>query len=166
MWVTGNSGAGKSTVCAELKRRGEHAIDTDWEGYNHWVDRVTGQVVVDPPYPAPAGWLHRFGWEISREAVEALVGRPTVFLCGSVENEDDVRDLFDVIVCLVIDDATLRRRLAERTTNTFGAHPEELAAALDGNERTERLYRALGATIVDGGLPLEAVADAVLAAAS
>ena len=42
VWVTGNSGAGKSTVCAELQRRGELAVDADWEGYSHWVDRVSG----------------------------------------------------------------------------------------------------------------------------
>lgn len=48
VWVTGNSGVGKSTVCTLLKSLGELAVDADWEGYNHWVDRTSGQVVVDP----------------------------------------------------------------------------------------------------------------------
>jgi hypothetical protein len=42
VWVTGNSGAGKSAVCALLKSLGELAVDADWEGYNHWVDRTSG----------------------------------------------------------------------------------------------------------------------------
>lgn len=63
MWVTGSPGVGKSTVCALLKSRGELAVDADWEGYNHWVDRTSGQVVTVPPYPVPAGWLERFAWK-------------------------------------------------------------------------------------------------------
>jgi hypothetical protein len=169
VWVTGNSGVGKSTVCTLLKNRGELAIDADWEGYNHWADRTSGEIVTDPPYPVPAGWLGRFAWKIGREDVEALSVRAhdaTAFLFGSVENEDEVWDLFDLVVCLVADNETLRHRLETRTTNAFGKHPEELAAALDGNEGVASTYRRRGATIVDGRQPLSEVADAVLAAAA
>ncbi|WNV88564.1 hypothetical protein [Umezawaea sp. Da 62-37] len=168
VWVTGNSGVGKSAVCALLRSQGRSVVDADWEGCNHWVDRTSGEVVVDPPYPVPAGWLDRFAWRISRTEVEALAARTanrTTFLCGSVENEADVRDLFALVVCLVVDDGTLRHRLLTRTTNTFGKHPEELAAALAHNDGVESAYRRLGATVIDGGLPLEQVAAAILAAA-
>jgi hypothetical protein len=60
VWVTGNSGAGKSAVCALLEERGELAVDADGEGYHQWVDRTSGQVVTDPPDPpdpVPAGEL-------------------------------------------------------------------------------------------------------------
>ncbi|MFJ7214065.1 AAA family ATPase [Amycolatopsis sp. NPDC098790] len=170
VWVTGNSGAGKSAVCAALKARGELAVDADWEGYNHWVDRTTREVVVDPPDPVPAGWLDRFGWETGRAEVEALAARAhegVAFFCGSSENDEEVRDLFDLVVCLVVDDDTLRDRLLTRTSNSFGKHPEELAAALDANAGAETTYRRLGATVVvDGRRPLPEVADAVLAAAA
>lgn len=169
VWVTGNSGAGKSTVCAHLKGLGKLAADADWDGYSHWVDRVTGQVVADPPYPVPAGWLERFAWRVSRAEVEALAARvhdQTAFLCGSAENEADVRDLFDLVACVVVDNATLRDRLLTRTTNAFGQHPEELAAALAANDEIEASYRRLDATIIDGGRPLAEVADAILAAAN
>jgi hypothetical protein len=46
---------------------------------------------------------------------------------------DMLWDLFDLVVCLVADDETLRRRLQARTTNAFGKHPEELAATLRWN---------------------------------
>ena len=169
VWVTGNSGVGKSTVCAVLQGLGELAFDADWEGYSHWVDRRRGQVVADPPYPVPAGWLERFAWRISRAQVEALAARvhdKTAFLCGSAENEADVRDLFDLVVCLVADNQTLRDRLQARTTNAFGKHQEELAAALGANDSVESTYRRLGATIIDGRQPTSEVASAIVAAAA
>jgi len=169
VWVTGNSGVGKSTVCALLRSQGELAIDADWEGYSHWVDRTTGQVVADPPYPVPAGWLERFAWRIRRVEVEALAARVhdrTTFLCGSVENEAEVWDLLGVVVCLVADNETLRERLQARTSNAFGKHPEELAAALAWNNSAESTYRRLGATIIDGRRPPAEVADAILRAAA
>jgi len=166
--VTGNSGVGKSTICELLKGLGYAAIDADWEGYHHWVDRASGQVIINPPDPVPRGWLDRFGWKINRAHVEALAAQAvgtTIFLCGSAENEDEVRDLFDVVICLLIDHETLRSRLATRTTNTFGAHPEELAAALRDNDTSESTYRQLGATIIDATLPVDVVAEAVLISA-
>ena len=169
VWVTGNSGAGKSTVCEFLKSSGHLAFDADWEGYSHWVDRAGGNVVADPPYPVPAGWLDRFAWKIDRAQVEALAARThgeTAFLCGSAENEAEVRDLFDVMICLVVDNETLLGRLQARTTNAFGQHPEELAAALQQNDGEESAYRALGATIIDGSQPVADVAAVVLAAAA
>jgi broad-specificity NMP kinase len=169
VWVTGNSGTGKSAVCVFLKSQGKLAVDADREGCNHWVDRTSGQVVADPPDPVPAGWLDRFGWETSRAEVEALAARARediAFFCGSAENDADLLDLFDLVVCLTVDDDTLRDRLLTRTSNSFGKHPEELAAALEANADAEAAYRRLGATIVvDGRRPLAEVADAILAAA-
>jgi hypothetical protein len=168
VWVTGNSGTGKSTVCAVLQQRGHLAADADRGGYCHWVDRTTGAVVADPPEPVPAGWLNRFGWQISRGRVEALAVNSddkTAFLCGNIENEQDVLNLFDLVVCLVVDDETLIDRIQTRTTNSFGQHPEELAAIMWWNPKMETNYRAIGATIIDGTLPPAEIANAVLAAA-
>ncbi|MER8010356.1 AAA family ATPase [Streptomyces sp. NPDC094149] len=165
VWVTGNSGTGKSTVCEVLRARGYTALDADEDGFCRWIDRSTGEVVVDPPYPVPRGWLDRYGWSIVRARVERLVDecRPQVaFLCGSAENETDVRDLFDLIVCLVIDEDTLRHRLATRTTNPFGQHPEELAAALMWNPRMQALYESHGAAIIDASKPVPEVADSII----
>ncbi|WP_329788446.1 hypothetical protein V1227_28400 [Lentzea sp. DG1S-22] len=120
-------------------------------------------MVLAPPDPVPAGWLDRYGWRINREKVKTLAARTqaeTAFLCGCVENEEEVLDLFDLVVCLVIDDETLRQRLLSRTTIAFGKHPEELAASLGHNAQVEPAYRRLGATIIDGCRPLEEVVEA------
>lgn len=169
VWVTGNSGSGKSTVCASLVRRGWTALDADEDGYSGWVDRVSGQIPHDSPDPVPAGWLDRYGWRIDlarvEELAEAARGR-TVFLCGSAENETELFSLFDRMICLVINDETLRERLLARTNNPFGQHPEELAAALDDNRAIPARHARSGAAIIDGTLPRELVVDAIVAAAA
>jgi ribose 1,5-bisphosphokinase PhnN len=168
VWVTGSSGSGKSSVCAVLKGQGYLAADADWEGYSHWVHRITDEAVFDPPYPVPLGWLEQFAWKINVERVERLAATASsgvTFLCGSVENELDVWPYFDLVVCLVIDDETLGHRLATRTTNEFGQHPGELEAALARNQDAEAQYRKFGVTTVDATRPLDAVVREVLAIA-
>lgn len=165
VWITGNSGAGKSSVCEALKARGYHAIDADWEGFSHWVHRLTGEVVTDSPYPVPPGWLNEYAWRIRADRVKKLAssaGAGVTFLCGSVENEDEVRQYFDIIVCLVADDETISGRLAQRATNAFGRHPEELAAVLAWNPTEGERYDKLGATIIDATRPLDEVVGDVL----
>jgi hypothetical protein len=158
-------------VCELLRADGHAAVDADEAGHCRWFDRRTGEVVDEPPYPVPAGWLNRFGWaimrsEVARLAASAPDGR-VVFLCGSAENEAEVRDLFDLIICLIIDDESLRRRLATRTSNAFGRHPEELAAAAMWNPRMRPTYERLGAVIVDtSSRPPDEVAQIVLRAVS
>ena len=169
VWVTGISGSGKSSVCKALKSKGHRAIDADWNGFSRWVHRRTGEVVLDPPYPVPTGWLNDYAWDIDARQVKELAAASTsgtTFLCGRAENEVDVWQHFESTVCLIIDDETLRHRLASRTTNEFGQHPEELAAAVGWNRSETRRYGELGASLVDATRPLEEVVDEVLLVAA
>ncbi len=169
VFVTGNSGTGKSAVRAELARRGYRSFDTDEDGIAVWRSRATGEQV---EYPGdahhPDDWLEHHGWMIDRSRAEELAAlardRP-VFLCGSVENESDVWELFDTVVCLVLDERTLRERVATRSTNAFGKRPAELAAILRWNPTLEATYRRAGAHVVNADRPLAEVVDHVLAAA-
>jgi broad-specificity NMP kinase len=165
--VSGISGSGKTSVCAALRERGHVAVEADWEGYCHWVDRSTGAVVTDPPYPVPPGWIKRFGWLIDSERLQSLAEASTAsiaFVCGHAENAEDVAPLFDRIVCLVIDEDTLRHRLATRTNNAFGKNPDELEVAVHRNAEVVAELQALGAVTIDAVRPLHEVVDDVLAA--
>jgi AAA domain len=167
VWVTGNSGTGKSTVRVELARRGYSSFDTDEDGITAWRDRITGKKVEDPgDGNHPDDWLARHAWMIDRSRVEELALRARdelVFLCGSVENEDEVWDLFEAVICLVLDEQTLKGRIASRTSNDFGKKAVELEAILSWNPAMATTYRDLGCYVLDADQSLDDVVAAIIA---
>lgn len=73
-------------------------------------------------------------------------------------------DLFDLVLCLVVDDETLRHRLESRTDNDFGKDPAVRDAVLGWNATSAQNYKRFGATLIDATQPLNNVVDDVLAA--
>ena len=168
VWITGVPGAGKSTVRRELVRRGHPAYDADYDGFRLWRDRATEELVVDPGRERrPPDWHQENWFPLERARVEELRLRARterVFLCGSVANELDVWDLFDLVVCLHVDDETLVHRLATRTDNDFGKTDEVRDAILGWNATARENYRRFGAVLIDATRTLDRVVDDVLAA--
>ncbi len=81
-----------------------------------------------------------------------------------VQNDEELRDLFDVTICLISDEAMIRERLAQRSENRFGKAPAELEAVLQINGPFVAKHAALGATMIDSSRPLEKVVQDVLGA--
>ena len=86
-----------------------------------------------------------------------------MFLCGSVENKSEVEKLHEAVVCLVLDERTLRGRIDSRTTNEFGKKPVELEAILRWNPAMATTYRDLGSCLLNANQRLDDVVDAILA---
>ncbi len=169
-WITGNSATGKSAVCTVLSERGYLAVDADM-GAAAWVHRTTGEVTsAADTGPLNQEWFRDHQWLLLRSRVEALIesaeGRPA-FLCGMAQNDEELWDLFDVAVCLTLDDATIRKRVALRRGNPFGKAPAEIEAIQAINGPLTAKYAAIGAPLVDAAQPLEqVVADVLRACAS
>ena len=162
IWITGTPGVGKTTTSRALQAQGFEAYDADLDGFRVWRQRDTGKEVVFPGWPVPAGWHEAHHMPIVRSRVENLHDRDgLVFLSGSVDNEIDIWDLFTAVVCLVIDDTTLRRRLAARP-DSYGKAPDKLANILEWNKASETNYRRFGASIIDASQSLDAVVEDVL----
>jgi len=143
--VTGISASGKSSVCAELRRRGYDAHDSDDDNNAVWVDRTTGEVIrrIDGPARTP-GYLDRYEWRFDPERVAALAGRAEdrpVFLCGATANEAEVWPHFRLSIYLAIDEETLRHRLATRASNDFGRSDYERDMVLGWHQGAEDEYR-------------------------
>jgi len=166
IYVTGNSGAGKSVVGNELRHRGHEAHDVDDDGFAVWVHCTTGVIMPRASMSErPAGWLEEQEWRMVPERVEELAARAEdrlAFLCGSTANDIDLWHLFAKVIYLSVDERTLRYRLETRTNNDFGKSAHEQAAILGWNSSREDRYVGLGAVTVDATQPLGDVVDDVL----
>ena len=173
VYVTGISGAGKSAVLQELRRRGYEAFGVDEDGYGRWLDRRTGEEL---PYPSegntvnPYDWYAEHNWVLDVSKIAELKKRvdrdgTRVFLCGVAAGDSEAWQQFDVVCALVIDEATIRTRIALRDDSWYGKQPHELDQILAWNVGYADRYRRFGAVIIDATKPLPVVVDAVIAAA-
>ncbi|MFI5710595.1 hypothetical protein [Kribbella sp. NPDC051620] len=142
--VNGSPGAGKSTACAELNRRGFIAYDTDLDQLSAWSDGVLR---------LPPSTVRR---------IAAEVGDGAGFICGSTGNEGEVWDLFTAVAFLTVGADTLRRRLIQR--GGFGSAGAELEGVLGRHTGAESANARFGAHLVDADRPVEEVVDDLLTA--
>jgi shikimate kinase len=136
--VTGMSGTGKSTVLAELARRGHLTVDTDYDDWvlpdGHWDE------------PRMAGLLARH--------VDLVVQ-------GTVENQGHFYDRFDHVVLLSAPLDVLIERVRARTNNPYGSTAEQQAEIAGYLETVEPLLRR-GATLeLDARSSVADLADAI-----
>jgi broad-specificity NMP kinase len=151
--VTGMSGTGKSTVLAELERRGHRVVDTDYGG---WAEDV----------PTADGTGREQLWREDR--IAALLDEPSsepLFVSGCVANQGRFYDRFAAVVLLSVPEAVLVDRVASRTTNDFGKSDEERARILSDLREVEPLLRRGATAEIDTRRPVAEVADLIEAIA-
>ena len=136
--VTGMSGAGKSSLLAELSRRGHVTVDTD-----------------DGGYVLPDGT-----WDEARMG-RLLSAHADVVVAGTVENQGRFYDRFAHVVLLSAPLEILLERVTHRTTNPYGRTAEQQDEIRRYVTEVEPLLRR-GATVeLDGRRPLGDLADDV-----
>jgi predicted kinase len=142
--LTGMSGTGKSTLVAELRRRGHAAYDADDDGFSE---------------PRGSG---RWGWR--RDAVATLLAGHAdgvVFFAGCSEEQAALP--FDRRILLTAPRDVLAERLATRATNAYGRTPAEREQVLADLDAVEPLLRRSADLVLTSTAPPGALADAVLA---
>lgn len=136
--VTGMSGAGKTTVLDELRRRGRPAVDTDYDGWE-----------------LPDGT-----WD-ERRMDRLLASHPDVVVSGTVENQGRFYDRFEHIVLLSAPLHVLIERVSRRSNNPYGKTAEQRAEIANYLDTVEPLLRR-GATLeLDGQRPTSELADVI-----
>ena len=158
--LTGISGVGKSTLTAELAARGYHAVDADSAEWSEWVavhgsSGIPGNSPVEPT----RDWVWR---EDRMRALLAAEGAGVLFVSGCAANMGPFLPRFDHIVLLSAPPAVIVERLATRTSNAYGEHPDEVARVLRLKQAIEPLLRAAAGYEIDTSVPLEQVVAAVL----
>jgi shikimate kinase len=163
--ITGLSGTGKSTVNVELNARGYESYDGDEDHLAQWYNSDTGALVEVDIEECTPEFLLSHSRDISREIVEGLLPKAhdkPVFLCGAHENEGELQDLFTGVFGLVLDDETLKQRLATRTTNQWGKLPHELEYSLAFRQKWYDNCRRFGYIIIDAAQQTKDIVDYIL----
>lgn len=153
--IEGVSGTGKTTVCQELQKRGYRAVEAD-EDIAHYADSKTGLPTNEK---IPDNWIwnkEKFDKAIKQD------GDAPIFICGGAMNQEDFKHHFTKVFTLHIDDETLKRRLANRTNNDFGKHPDELALQLEWNKGAIKYSKERGTTLINATKPVSDVVDEIL----
>lgn len=135
------SGTGKSTVLAELAKRGFATVETDIEPWSTWSDEEGGHV-----------------W--NEQLVARLLDREhetPLFVSGTVSNQGRFYDRFDAVVLLSAPAEVLFERIDSRTTNPFGKSNEERERIIEDLAEVEPLLRATCTHEIDAAQSLEAV---------
>jgi dephospho-CoA kinase len=145
--VTGMSGTGKSSALAELARRGFEVVETDELGWTEWSDEADGYL-----------------WR--EERIAELLDRElnsTLYVSGTVSNQGRFYPRFDAVVLLSAPADVLLERIARRTANPYGKHPEERELILRHLAEVEPLLRATCTHEIDATKPLAAVVAELVA---
>jgi len=151
--VEGVSGAGKTSVCEELRRRGYQAINGDVE-LAYQGDPETGE-----PTDMPSHWHHI--WRV--DTVRTLVADQTerfTFFCGGSRNFSKFLDLLDGVFVLEIDLHTLNRRLDQRPDDEFGAQQPERDLIVHLHRTKEDTPN--NGILIDATAPLAHVVDEIV----
>jgi len=166
-YVTGVSGSGKSTVLAELKRRGFEAYGTDEDDLAGFYHLETGKKT-SPNLTAKERtekWRKYHEWKVPTEKVEALrlnAHSKPIFLCGVVANDADFWSKFAQVFCLYLPSEETKHRIENRTNNDFGKNAHELASILEWASYSKTQYKKLGAVLIDATLPVKKVTDEII----
>ena len=145
--VTGMSGTGKSSVLAELEKRGFAVVDTDYGGWSEWSDVEGGYV-----------------WREDRMAeLLARDGERTLYVSGTVSNQGRFYPGFDAVVLLSAPADVLLGRIATRASNDYGKSSEERDLVLRDLAEVEPLLRATCTHEVDATRPLDVVVEQLVA---
>ncbi len=152
--IEGVSGTGKTAVCAELRRRGEQAINGDTD-LAYQGDPSTGEPATGPS----SHWHHIWRLDDVRALAADRSNRLT-FFCGGSRNVTQVLDVFDGVFVLTIDATTLVERLGKRDVDEFGGRSEERELVLRLHASGEDT--PAGGVAIDATAPLDHVVDEIL----
>lgn len=121
IFITGASGAGKSTIAKKIRAAGIEAVDID-HGYCAWQHRESRAFLPVNPSSFSAAFLDAHDWVCNADKVARLLAQPArpIAVVGISNNQDSILHLFNRVILLQCSADRLVERLATRTDNGFG----------------------------------------------
>jgi shikimate kinase len=157
--LTGMSGTGKSTVIGELAVRGFKAVDADSDEFSEWVEVTGDSGVPGSPVEPDRDWVWR---EDRIQELLSTEDADVLFLSGCAPNMGKFLHQFDRIILLSAPAEVIIERLAARTNNPYGKHPDQVAGVLHNLETVEPLLRRAAGHEIDTSACLDDVVTILL----
>lgn len=166
IYITGSAGSGKTTIQNELLRLGYEAHDEDDPDIGSAHNKSSNKAVAVPPVDQRTPeWFSAHEWRVFPEALDKLKARSRdklIFMCGNVATKQELKDVYDTVIFLSIDEPTLRKRVAYREGNDFGKTEYEVQMILERDKAARALHEQRGSVIVDASQPIETVVTEIL----
>ena len=159
-YITGISGAGKSSVVEKLSEKGVFSIDADSvKGLTHWIDKATGKISEWNPGMSQE-WYRGHKYICDKEKLVNLIKnspKEIVVVAGLFNNRSELRDLFNKVFLLQCKEETFLKRIIERENHNFGKHILEQENILSWYKNFEKETLNEGAIPINTDKPLDSV---------
>lgn len=166
IYITGVLGTGKSTIAKELEKRGLHVISIDAvKGLCCWRNKKTGKEM-QYNFDGDKEWFENYGWTCDVEKLKELINidEKIIIVTGIADNQNSYLDLFDKLFVLRCKPEIFLKRVIERKTdNLFGKSLQEREYLLGFYQDFEKDLLERGAVPVNAEMPIENVADKIIA---
>jgi shikimate kinase len=157
--LTGMSGTGKSTLIGELAARAYKAVDADCDEFSEWVESTGDTGIFGSAVDVNRDWVWR---EDRIQELLSTEDTDVLFLSGCAENMGKFLPQFDHVILLSAPAEVIVERLATRTNNAYGKHPDEVARVLGLVKTVEPLLRRAAGLEIDTSACLEEVVATLL----
>lgn len=166
IFVTGMSGTGKSSIAAQLSKRGFLVYDIDHvPNLCSWVDVETGVKVETLSIGnVNDAFMEKHDYVCDVDMLAKMLGdapNPT-FVFGAVGDNHDVLPLFDKVFLLECTPVTMIERLQSRNTNDFGKDASIHNRLIEWHRVFNDLMRKAGAISINVEQPLNDVVEELL----
>lgn len=164
-YITGISGAGKSSVVEKLAQKDIFPIDADSvKGLTHWIDKDTEEISEWHPGMSKE-WYRKHKYICDKGKLIDLINnspKNIVVVAGLFNNRSELRDLFDKVFLLQCKEETFLKRIIERENHNFGKHILEQENILSWYKNFEKETLNEGAILINTDKPLDLVADEII----
>jgi len=163
--ITGISGTGKTTISAELNKRGYKAYDMDdIPNLFSMIDKQTKKLIENHDN-TDLEKVKKMDWICDKDKLQSIIteeNSPIAFYCGDASNLDEIISLFETVVLLQTNHEKIRQRLTHRNDNDFAKTSEVQDWIMSWKDQLENKIKEGGALVIETSGDLEQIISEII----